>query len=217
MSKPAHMSAAFNPDVELELTAAAGSGQLLPGAPTRLWQFTGKVLKGDPNAFATLPGSSFPVIRVRNQQRVRIFFKNELPEESIVHWHGLHMVQKMDGHPMYAIAPGQRFVYEFVVDNSAGTYWFHPHPHGRTGVQVYRGLTGLFIVDDEEDELAGLPSGEFDRAWVLQDRRFDAGNQLVYSGNPMNMMMGFTGDRILVNGHPDHVERVAATATVSAC
>ena len=155
-------SAAFNPDVELELTAAQGTAQLLPGAPTRLWQFTGKVLKGDPQAFTTLPGSSLPVIRVRGRQRVRIVFRNELPEESIVHWHGLHLVQKMDGHPMYAIAPGQRYVYEFVVDNRAGTYWFHPHPHGRTGGQVYRGLAGLFIVDDDENAQLGLPTGEFE-------------------------------------------------------
>jgi FtsP/CotA-like multicopper oxidase with cupredoxin domain len=204
-------SAAFDPDVELELTAAQSTAQLLPGAPTRLWQFTGKVLKGDPQALTTLPGSSLPVIRVRQRQRLRIFFRNELPEESIVHWHGLHIVQKMDGHPMYAIAPGQRYVYEFVVANRAGMYWFHPHPHGRTGGQVYRGLVGLFIVEDDDAQL-GLPTGEFELAWVLQDRRFDAANQLVYANNRMDLMMGVTGDRILVNGRPDHVERVAATA-----
>lgn len=53
-------SAAFNPGVELELTAAQGTAQLLSGAPTRLRQFTGKVLKGDPQALTTLPGSSLP-------------------------------------------------------------------------------------------------------------------------------------------------------------
>lgn len=205
-------SAAFKPDVELDLTAAATTAQLLPGAPTRLWQFKGRVIKGDPTAFTTLPGSTLPVIRVRNGQKIRIYFHNELPEESIVHWHGLHIVQKMDGHPAYAIRPGQQFVYEFVVDNRAATYWFHPHPHGRTGIQVYRGLAGLFIVEDDEEARAGLPGGEFELAWVLQDRRFDANNQLVYLGNHMEAMTGFTGNRMLINGQPDFVQPVAASA-----
>lgn len=202
----------FHPDVELELTALRDTAQLLPGAPTPIWRYDGKVLQGDSNAFTTLPNSSVPVIRVRNGQRIRIFFRNQLSEDTIVHWHGLHIVQKMDGHPMYAIAPGQRFVYEFIVDNRPGTYWFHPHPHGRTGIQVYAGLAGLFIVEDDDEAQVGLPVGEFERAWVLQDRRFTANNQLSYVGNHMEQMMGFTGDRILVNGRPDHVEPVAATA-----
>lgn len=202
----------FEPDIELELAAGEGSARILPGDATQLWQFTGRVLRGDPNAFTTLPDSYLPVIRVRNRQRVRIFFYNRLREPTIVHWHGLHIVQKMDGHPMYAIPPGERYVYEFVVDNRAGTYWFHPHPHERTGIQVYAGLAGLFIVEDEEENSAGLPSGEFDRAWVLQDRQFNDANQLVYAGNRMQFMMGFTGDRILVNGRANYMERVTATA-----
>lgn len=202
----------FNPDVELELTAGEGTAQLLPGKATRIWRFTGKVLKGDTNAFTTLPNSWIPVIRVRNHQRVRIYFRNQLPEESIVHWHGLHIVQKMDGHPMYAIPPGERYVYEFVVNNRPGTYWFHPHPDKRTGIQVYGGLAGLFIIDDDENEDAGLPRGQYELGWVLQDRRFDADNQLVYATNPMDVMMGFTGDRILVNGRLDYVEQAASTA-----
>jgi len=202
----------FIPDVELELTAIDKTAQVLAGNPTQLWKYEGRVLQGDPGSLSWLPGEQIPVIRVRNRQRVRIFFHNELPEESIIHWHGLHMPQKMDGHPMYAIAPGQRYVYEFTIDNRAGTYWFHPHPHLRTGIQVYRGLSGLFIIEDDQPGNAVLPSGEHELAWVLQDRRFNADNQLVYSTRHMDMMTGFTGDRILVNGMPDHVEQLAATA-----
>jgi len=202
----------FIPDVELELTAAGSSVQLQAGQLTRVWRYQGRLINGPQSAYSTLPGSTIPVIRVRNGQKLRIFFYNALPEQSIVHWHGLHIVQKMDGHPMYAIAPGQRFVYEFEVNTRAGTYWFHPHPHERTGIQVYRGLVGLFIIEDEEEARANLPTGEFDLAWVIQDRRFDSANQFVYAQNRMDMMMGVTGDRILINGIPDYVETVAATA-----
>jgi FtsP/CotA-like multicopper oxidase with cupredoxin domain len=47
----------------------------------------------------------------------------------------------------------------------------------------------------------GLPSGREEIVCVLQDRTFDADNQLVYSsGAPMASMSGFLGDRVLVNG-----------------
>ena len=202
----------FKPDVEIELAAATSELPVLPGRPTRVWQFKGKVIRGDPAAFQMLPGSSLPVIRVRNGQKLRINFFNDLVEDSIVHWHGLHLPHRMDGHPMYAIAPGRRFVYEFTVNNRAGTFWFHPHPHGRTGVQIYRGLAGMFIVSDEEEQAAGLPNGEFDLAWVIQDRRFGQDNQLVYLQSMMDRMHGFLGDRILVNGQADFVQRVGTAS-----
>lgn len=211
-AEPARANPDFHPDLELELAAGSGEKALLPGRPTRLWRFSGRVLKGDAAQFGMLPGDVLPVIRARNRQKIRIHFVNHLPEDSIVHWHGLHLPQKMDGHPMYAIRPGQRFVYEFQLDNRAGTYWFHPHPHGRTGEQVYRGLAGALIVSDEEEQAARLPAGELDLTWVLQDRTFDRDNQLVYVRGMMDRMMGFLGERIVVNGRPDFVQSVAATA-----
>lgn len=211
-AEPARANPDFHPDLELELAAGSGEKTLLPGRPTRLWRFSGRVLKGDAAQFGMLPGDVLPVIRARNCQKIRIHFVNHLPEDSIVHWHGLHLPQKMDGHPMYAIRPGQRFVYEFQLDNRAGTYWFHPHPHGRTGEQVYRGLAGALIVSDEEEQAARLPAGELDLTWVLQDRTFDRDNQLVYVRGMMDRMMGFLGERIVVNGRPDFVQSVAATA-----
>jgi FtsP/CotA-like multicopper oxidase with cupredoxin domain len=202
----------FNPDLEIQLVAMPDEAAVFPVIPTQVWRFRGRVLKGDPSGFQMLPGDMLPVIRARNGQKLRIHFINNLPEASIVHWHGLHIVQKMDGHPMYAIGPGQRFVYEFKVDNRAGTYWFHPHPHGRTGEQVYGGLAGLFLISDDEEQAAGLPKDEFDLAWVIQDRLFDDNNQLIYLQSPMDRMAGFLGNRILINGQPDFVQSVATTA-----
>jgi len=202
----------FKPDVELELVARRDEAAILPGAPTWIWRYSGRVLRGDAAALQMMAGGRLPIIRVRNGQRLRIRFRNELPEASIVHWHGLHIVQAMDGHPMYAIGPGQRFVYEFQVDNRAGTYWFHPHPHERTGFQVYGGLAGLFIVSDDEEQAVALPRDEFDLAWVIQDRTFDRANRLVYLQNMMQRMNGFMGERILVNGQPDFVQHVATAA-----
>lgn len=211
---PAEATPGFKPDLELELNAVADEIRVLPGNPTRVWRFTGRVVHGNPKALDFLDGSRhIPVIRARRGQKLRIHFTNRLPEDSIVHWHGLHIVQRMDGHPMYAIGTGRKYVYEFVVDNRAGTYWFHPHPHERTGAQVYYGLAGLLLIGDSEEDAVRLPQGEFDLPLVIQDRTLDAGNQLVYlGGGMMDRMMGFRGERVLVNGSADYTRPVARTA-----
>ncbi len=207
---PAEATPGFDPHVELALRAETGTASMLEGAPTAVWRYSGSVLKGPADALSFLDGAGhIPVIRVRRGQRLRVHFDNALPEASIVHWHGLNIVQRMDGHPMYAIEPGQRYVYEFEVGNRAGSYWFHPHPHERTSWQVYQGMTGMLLISDEEEDAAQLPAGEQDLALVIQDRSFDGGNQLDYLNYVRhNWMMGFAGERVLVNGRADYRREV---------
>ncbi|MEO5735526.1 MAG: multicopper oxidase domain-containing protein [Rubrivivax sp.] len=170
-------------DVHIELRAEPDRVQVRPGAPTRVWRYQGRLLQGDASAFeGSVGGYLGPIIRVRRGERVRIDLLNGLPESTIIHWHGLHVPEAMDGHPRFAIDPGERYVYEFTVRNRAGSYWFHPHPHGRTGKQVYAGLAGLFIVSDDSEGAVGLPSGAQDLPLVVQDRNFDSDNQFVYPG-----------------------------------
>ncbi len=196
--------AEFVPDVEFNLTAAPAELSIFDGEPTRLWQFKGKLLKGPASTLQVIPNSYLgPVIRLRRGQKVRIHFLNQLSEDSIIHWHGLDLPEIADGHPRMAIGPGQEYTYEFVVNNRAGTYWYHPHPHMRTGAQVYRGLAGLLLVQDSEEDALKLPSGDYEHLCVLQDRVFDNRNQLVFhNGGMMEMMSGFLGDVMMVSGQP---------------
>lgn len=186
--------AAFSPDVELKLTASPSATAILPGAKTATWSYHGEVLKGDPDALVNLTDSYLgPILRLRKGQKVRIHFQNELPEATIIHWHGLLVPSEMDGHPSQAVANGQSYVYEFEVKNRAGTYWFHPHPHGTTAQQVMHGLAGLLLVSDDEEAALTLPTGEFDVPLVLQDRTFDTLNQFVYNVQPMGAMGNMGG------------------------
>ena len=202
----------FVPDVEMVLTAAPDEVSVLPGAPTRVWRFTGRLLKGPADTLQTLPGSYLgPVIRLRRGQHVRVRFANNLGEDSIVHWHGLDVPESADGHPRLAVGHGREYVYEFDVTNRAGTYWYHPHPHMRTGAQVYQGLAGVLLVQDDEEDKLALPSGGNELLCVIQDRQFDERNQLVFHGGAMmEMMNGFLGDRVLVNGQPQPTTEVDA-------
>ncbi len=207
----------FIPDLEINLQAAPKTVQILAGQMTQVWSYAATLVKGDPTSLTAIPDSYLgPIIRVQTGQRVRVNFKNNLPQgqSSIVHWHGLILPEDMDGHPRFAIDPGQTYVYEFEVINRAGMNWFHPHPDMLTGQQAYAGLAGLFIVTDPEEAALKLPSGAYEVPIVLQDRTLDANNQLLYLGNKlgtprnsgmggMSSMMGFLGEQLFVNGKPD--------------
>ncbi|MCE7980314.1 MAG: multicopper oxidase family protein [Caldilinea sp. CFX5] len=217
---------------EITLTASIDDIQILPGATTQVWRYQGEVIQGDKNTVQPLPGSYLgPILHLRKGQKVRINLQNALAAATIIHWHGLIVPPAMDGHPADSIAPGASYVYEFEVKNRAGAYWFHPHPHEDTAHQAYMGLAGLVLITDEEEAALALPTGAYDLPLVLQDRTFDADNQLVYLAaanqghdghhgghamadattghDAMAQTMGFLGDRILVNGAPDLVLPIA--------
>ncbi|MDF1514490.1 MAG: multicopper oxidase domain-containing protein [Anaerolineae bacterium] len=198
------------PDVEIALQAVEDDIQIFPGAATKVWRYQGELINGPLDALQNLPESYLgPVFRLRTGQRLRVHFSNKLREETIVHWHGLHVPQEADGHPRLVIQSGETYVYDFTVMDRAGTYWYHPHPHGRTGPQVYYGLAGLFLVSDDEETGLELPQNDYDLPLVIQDRTFDSANQLAYSrGGMMTGMMGFLGNQILVNGQPNYRQDV---------
>ncbi|APU70178.1 MULTISPECIES: multicopper oxidase family protein [Christiangramia] len=205
----------FEPDLDIDLTAKESQIPLFQGSSTKVWMFETKINTGADDAIQQLNDIYLgPILRVRKGQKVRIRFKNKLPEKSIVHWHGMHVPEKYDGHPKDVIENGETYIYEFEIMNRAGTYWFHPHPHGRTGPQVYNGLAGMLIVSDDEEEKLNLPKGEFDMPIVIQDRAFDQENQLLYlNRGRMDKMMGFMGNRIFINGKPDKNLNLKAGAT----
>lgn len=145
-----------------------------------------------------------PTIRLRRGRTARMDLVNDLPERTILHWHGLNVPQEADGHPRLAIDPGSTYAYEFTVKNRAGAYWYHPHTHQRTAPQTYMGMAGLLIVEDEEETAHELPSGEYEIPLILQDKRLGGSSSLVYnSAMGPDMMLGFLGDTAFGNGVAD--------------
>lgn len=144
-----------------------------------------------------------PVLRVRRGAQVAPRLVNRLNEPTIIHWHGLHVDWRNDGHPSYAVGGGASYDYAFTVQNRAAAYWYHPHPHQLTGKQVYLGLAGFLIVDDDEDarlrQALDLELGVTDIPLVIQDRRFTNAGKLLYVSNAMDRFMGWSGEVILIN------------------
>jgi FtsP/CotA-like multicopper oxidase with cupredoxin domain len=143
-----------------------------------------------------------PVVRVRNGDTIPFRVENHLDEETTLHWHGMLVPSHVDGGPHNTIKPGAVWSPEITVKQPACTAWFHPHPHGNTARQVYSGLAGMMIVSDGADRDRGLPVayGVDDLPVVLQDKRFGRNGEVLYQPDMMDMMHGFQGDTLVVNG-----------------
>jgi spore coat protein A, manganese oxidase len=116
------------------------------------------------------------------------------------------------------IAPGGRrtYRYELVEDGAperAAFHWYHDHRLERTAENVWRGLAGMFILDDELDASLPLPRGERDIPLLIADRAFGKRNQLAdpFGAAAHAPNDGVKGRYVLVNGaHLPH-HRVSAT------
>jgi FtsP/CotA-like multicopper oxidase with cupredoxin domain len=89
-----------------------------------------------------------PEIHVEVGDKVRVVVKNELPESTSVHWHGIRVPNNMDGVDPYTqmpIEPGQTFTYEFTaLEPAVGIY----HSHHDAQKQIPDGLFGAFTIGE---------------------------------------------------------------------
>lgn len=166
------------------LRAAPGESEIIAGTRTPTWGYSRPMLG--------------PTLRARRGETVAIAVENALPETTTTHWHGMHLPARFDGGPHQPIPPDDRWLPSWTIDQPAASLWYHPHPHGATLRHVYRGLTGMFIIDDD-DQPQDLPNtyGVDDIPVIIGDYKFDAGGQLDES-DPDDR--GLLGDTIATNG-----------------
>ncbi len=157
-----------------ELTARPVRWNILDNVKVTAWTYNG-----------TVPG---PMIRVTEGDKVRIVLKNELPEATSIHWHGIPVPNAMDG--VTPIPPGESFAYEFT-SPPAGTFMYHSHI--ASDKQVMVGLYAPFIVDPQTPP-ADKP--DVDVTWMLSEWRVGADGQ-TYPAMPM---MGSEPNYFTING-----------------
>jgi len=108
-----------------------------------------------------------PQIRVKEGDKVRIVLKNELPESTVIHFHGLELPNAQDGVPFITqppVKPGETYTYEFVVPN-AGSHMYHSHHNSAT--QVSLGMLGAFIVEPRNPQ--PIEHADVDHVMILND------------------------------------------------
>lgn len=127
----------------------------------------------------TIPG---PTLRLRGGDTLRLTQVNGLPPNAPhdgghnrphgfnsfnLHTHGLHVDPTGDADNVHRVfaprtaeeveagAPEPRYetVIDIPDDHPAGTFWYHPHLHGATSVQIVGGMAGVLIVRGDVDEV----------------------------------------------------------------
>ncbi|MFM9094855.1 MAG: multicopper oxidase domain-containing protein [Acidimicrobiaceae bacterium] len=119
------------------ITASIIKWEVEPGKFVDGWAYNGQI-----------PG---PVLRANVGDKVRIVLKNDLPESTSLHLHGVRVPNAMDGVDPYTqkpIEPGGKFSYEFTaLEPAVGMY----HSHHNAQVQVPNGLAGALLIGDWKD------------------------------------------------------------------
>jgi FtsP/CotA-like multicopper oxidase with cupredoxin domain len=176
--------------VEVQLVAGPSKTQYVGAQNADVWAYRDGA-RGDTRG--TVPG---PLLRANQGDHVIVHFRNELPEETTIHWHGIRVPPLSDGTTaaQIPVAPGATFDYEFDALD-AGTFWYHPHMRG--DVQIEKGLYGMIVVRGGVE-----PDVAADRAFVLDDVKVEANGQLSTQTDPLDLMLGRQGNVLLVNGRP---------------
>jgi spore coat protein A, manganese oxidase len=207
-----------------EITQRVARQEILPGKKTTIW--------GQQGMF---PG---PTIEARGGKKVAIRQRNELPTPVSTHLHGGKTPPESDGYPTDLIMPadgmpsahadlGEAWTfshehkdYTYPNDQRAATLWYHDHRMDFTGPQNYRGLSGFYIIRDEEEDELPLPKGEKEVPLMICDRTFREDGSFYYPsvdpsleehGILTSAMNGMFGDTVLVNGAPWPVMEVSNT------
>ena len=185
----------INPDpniLEIELEAKITAMEIVPGTSTPVWTYGG-----------SLPG---PLIKAKVGDRLIVHFKNNLPDSTSIHWHGVRVPNNMDGVPNVTQDPvpaGGEFTYDFIL-RDAGTYWYHPHIN--SAAQVGWGMYGPIVVEDPNDP------EEFgdELVLVLSDMSLDENGQFLPAdgGGAFSDLFGREGIILLVNGKVDPTLKV---------
>lgn len=149
-----------DPDIfETTITAEAHTVDIGNGVQANVLTFNG-----------TIPG---PTIRLHVGETVIVHFKNNIAHDTGIHWHGIELDNESDGTPLTQnqVSPGGTYLYKFKVTRP-GLFWYHPHHHSSTN-QVFKGLYGMIIVTDANDDTLTasgvLPPAAQTKVFALSD------------------------------------------------
>ena len=133
---------------EYTIVQREAAQEILPGRVTKIWGYNG-----------LFPG---PTIRVRRNRLTVVHHTNQLPTHTAVHLHGGVTPPDSDGFATDVVVPGASRTHTYPNRQRAATLWYHDHAMDKTGENVFRGLAGFYIVEDDEEQTLPLPRGPFD-------------------------------------------------------
>ena len=182
-----------------------GARAAAPGGPILLEAVDGKLRLAPVGAETAVQGYGGsvpgPLLRVKLGETVSVRLVNKLAQPTSLCWHGVRIVNAMDGVAGLTqppVAPGATFDYRFTPPD-AGLFWYHPHVFPQSAEQIGHGLYGVLIVDE-----ADPPNVDDDVLLVLDDWSFDGKGQIAGDWlDPAQVRgVGRIGSVVTVNSKP---------------
>lgn len=163
-----------------------------------------------------------PTLRAKPGDRLEMIIKNMLPlnppmdpqdildhrefNTTNLHTHGLHVSpEEISDNVLRKMAPdpdseGYRVIIDIPKKHPAGTFWYHPHVHGSTAIQVSSGMAGALIIEGGLDEVPAIKAAE-EKILVLQQISYDTQGRI----ESFETSLGFQGGKSQwLNLHRQH-------------
>ncbi|HEU4944535.1 MAG TPA: multicopper oxidase family protein [Solirubrobacterales bacterium] len=218
-------------DARLTIPIREAEVQAVPGRPTRMWTYGGTFPgptirrpaghRTEVTFLHELPRSAGELTVHLHGGHNRTQFDGQPGGLTPSHARSLYcdiprgLSPRQSGNDLLLEPGGRRtYVYDLTEDGRperAAFQWYHDHRLDHTARNIWRGLAGMWIVDDEFEASLPLPDGDRDLPLMIADRSFGGDNQLTDPfTNRRPPSDGVSARTVLVNGaHLPH-HRVSA-------
>jgi len=152
-----------------------------------------------------------PMLRLKPGDTLNMTIRNQLPDETEpmpedsniphhfnttnLHTHGLHVDPRDIGdNVLRKMPPGADYQVRVAIpkDHPPGTFWYHPHLHGSTAMQVSSGMGGALIIEGGLDEVPEIAAAA-EQIFMFQQVPYDDNGEI----EDFDGLMG--GENWLVN------------------
>jgi FtsP/CotA-like multicopper oxidase with cupredoxin domain len=104
-----------------------------------------------------------------------------------IHTHGLHVDPGgIADNVLRKMPPGEDYQVrvEIPEDHAPGTFWYHPHVHGSTAIQVSSGMGGALIIEGGLDDVPAIEKAE-EQIFMFQQVPYDGHGKIEHFGRLM--------------------------------
>lgn len=147
---------------------------------------------------AALPGGRAADKGPGEDSYPRLDHTAELTAATVVHLHGALTDGHNDGWAHNVSLPGGVTRCTYPNRQESTTLWYHDHAMAVTRFNVFAGLSGFYIIRDEQEARLRLPSGERELFLGIADRNLESeagapAGTIKFTGRALYKQAGFTG------------------------
>ena len=184
-----------------QLITQKATVEFFPGIKTEIWGYDG-----------ISPG---PLIRQKAGRRSVVRVINKLGKDqenqdikSVTHLHGMSTEPQYDGYALDFVSTN--YYKDYIYPNDvAATLWYHDHVTDLTLRNVYMGLLGMYIVEDDYEKSLSLPKGKYDVPIILETKKIAKDGALIFNNKDAVPLL--QKEITLINGVPWPKMKVANT------